>query len=215
MSERRSPSVGGGSTSRIPRGATRPRQNLSPRLNYPFAPVFHERTTNEDDALLSNNLWKLARKTGTLNLTNKGMARGELSLPLIVSLVAASLSVVVTAERTKRWQSILKMQADKVEQLQPQQRPQQRPQPTWSDVVDISSLWLLSMWWSNLALTGHRRCRANYTLRLAASVSAMSFRHCLRPFDRLVCAVRLLLSEVLLDRSLVGESPFILQDCVL
>lgn len=145
MSERRLPSVGQGSTSRIPRGATRPRQNLSPRLNYPFAPVFHERTTNEDDAVLSNTLWKLARKTGTLNLANKGMARGELALPLIISLVAASLSVVVTGERMKRWQSILNMQADKVEQLQPQQqRPQQR-QPTWSDVVDISSLWLLSM----------------------------------------------------------------------
>lgn len=214
MSERRLPSVGQGSTSRIPRGATRPRQNLSPRLNYPFAPVFHERTTNEDDAVLSNTLWKLARKTGTLNLANKGMARGELPLPLIISLVAASLSVVVTGERMKRWQSILNMQADKVEQLQPQQqRPQQR-QPTWSDVVDISSLWLLSMWWSNLTLTGHRRCCANYTLRLAASVSNISFRHSLRTFDRLVCAVRLPLSEVLLDITR-REFPFILQDCVL
>ncbi|KRF78315.1 leucine-rich repeat-containing protein 40 isoform X2 [Drosophila virilis] len=61
--------------SRIPRGAARPRQGPSPRNNYSFQPVFHERTNMEDDALLSDNLWKLARKTGTLNMTNKGMSR--------------------------------------------------------------------------------------------------------------------------------------------
>ncbi|XP_064550396.1 leucine-rich repeat-containing protein 40 isoform X3 [Drosophila montana] len=60
--------------SRIPRGAARPRRGLSPRNNYSFQPVFHERTNMEDDALLSDNLWKLARKTGTLNMTNKGMS---------------------------------------------------------------------------------------------------------------------------------------------
>lgn len=63
--------------SRIPRGAARPRQGPSPRNNYSFQPVFHERTNMEDDALLSDNLWKLARKTGTLNMTNKGMSRGK------------------------------------------------------------------------------------------------------------------------------------------
>ncbi|XP_017968997.1 leucine-rich repeat-containing protein 40 isoform X6 [Drosophila navojoa] len=61
--------------SRIPRAAARPRQSLSPRINYAFQPVFHERTSKEDDTLLTDTLWKLARKTGTLNLTNKGMAR--------------------------------------------------------------------------------------------------------------------------------------------
>ncbi|XP_023163462.2 leucine-rich repeat-containing protein 40 isoform X6 [Drosophila hydei] len=66
--------------SRIPRGAARPRQGPSPRQglsprNYSFVPVFHERTSKEDDTLLTDNLWKLARKTGTLNLANKGMAR--------------------------------------------------------------------------------------------------------------------------------------------
>ncbi|KRG01168.1 uncharacterized protein Dmoj_GI24424, isoform D [Drosophila mojavensis] len=61
--------------SRIPRAAARPRQSLSPRNNYAFQPVFHERTSKEDDTLLTDTLWKLARKTGTLNLTNKGMAR--------------------------------------------------------------------------------------------------------------------------------------------
>ncbi|KAM8703041.1 hypothetical protein ACLKA7_005390 [Drosophila subpalustris] len=63
------------SVSRIPRGAARPRQGLSPRINHSFAPVFHERTHDEDAAILSDHLWKLARKTGHLNLANKGMAR--------------------------------------------------------------------------------------------------------------------------------------------
>ncbi|XP_034487087.1 leucine-rich repeat-containing protein 40 isoform X2 [Drosophila innubila] len=61
--------------SRIPRGAARPRQGLSPRINHSFVPVFHERSNNEDNAVLTDNLWKLARKTGNLNLANKGMAR--------------------------------------------------------------------------------------------------------------------------------------------
>ncbi|ALC46792.1 f-cup [Drosophila busckii] len=61
--------------SRIPRVSPRPRQSLTPRIRSAVQPVFHERSNNEDNALLSNDLWKLARKTGTLNLTNKGMAR--------------------------------------------------------------------------------------------------------------------------------------------
>ncbi|KAM8703043.1 hypothetical protein ACLKA7_005390 [Drosophila subpalustris] len=73
------------SVSRIPRGAARPRQGLSPRINHSFAPVFHERTHDEDAAILSDHLWKLARKTGHLNLANKGMAR------------------VVTTEQLNRW----------------------------------------------------------------------------------------------------------------
>ncbi|KAH8414663.1 hypothetical protein KR215_011737, partial [Drosophila sulfurigaster] len=61
-------------TSRIPtRGAARPR--LSPRINQSFRPVFHERANAEDAALLTNTLWKQARKSGNLSLTNKGMAR--------------------------------------------------------------------------------------------------------------------------------------------
>ncbi|EDW25000.1 GL24452 [Drosophila persimilis] len=77
-----------GSTSRIPRCAQRPRQMASanrfhqmaasprpsPRPNYSFQPVFHERTTHEDDTVLTQELWKLARKSGTLNLSNKGLA---------------------------------------------------------------------------------------------------------------------------------------------
>ncbi|KAL7726874.1 hypothetical protein ACLKA6_000891 [Drosophila palustris] len=73
------------SVSRIPRGAARPRQGLSPRINHSFVPVFHERSHDEDAAILSDNLWKLARKTGNLNLANKGMAR------------------VVTSEQLNRW----------------------------------------------------------------------------------------------------------------
>ncbi|XP_033234676.1 leucine-rich repeat-containing protein 40 isoform X4 [Drosophila pseudoobscura] len=77
-----------GSTSRIPRCAQRPRQMASanrfhqmaasprpsPRPNYSFQPVFHERKTHEDDTVLTQELWKLARKSGTLNLSNKGLA---------------------------------------------------------------------------------------------------------------------------------------------
>ncbi|KAH8311332.1 hypothetical protein KR044_005721 [Drosophila immigrans] len=69
------------SASRIPRGAARPRQGaparqgLSPRINHSFLPVFHEREIDEDAALLTNTLWKQARKSGTLSLPNKGMAR--------------------------------------------------------------------------------------------------------------------------------------------
>ncbi|XP_032597389.1 leucine-rich repeat-containing protein 40 isoform X3 [Drosophila grimshawi] len=61
--------------SKIPRGSAKIRQGPTPRQKYSLQPVFHERSKHEDDSLLSNNLWKLARKTGTLNLTNKGMAR--------------------------------------------------------------------------------------------------------------------------------------------
>lgn len=77
MSARQNLGTSCAGASRIPRAAARPRQSLSPRNNYSFQPVFHERTTKEDDTLLTDSLWKLARKTGTLNLTNKGMARGR------------------------------------------------------------------------------------------------------------------------------------------
>ncbi|BFF92870.1 leucine-rich repeat-containing protein 40 [Drosophila madeirensis] len=84
---------GSGSASRIPRCAQRPRQMAasprspqmaasprprmaaSPRPNYAFQPLFHERATHEDDTVLTQELWKLARKSGTLNLSNKGLAR--------------------------------------------------------------------------------------------------------------------------------------------
>ncbi|XP_030369989.1 leucine-rich repeat-containing protein 40 isoform X2 [Scaptodrosophila lebanonensis] len=58
--------------SRIPR--TRPRVATRPNLSF-LNPVFHERSQAEDDGVLSQQLWKLARKTGTLNLSNKGLAR--------------------------------------------------------------------------------------------------------------------------------------------
>ncbi|KAH8388453.1 hypothetical protein KR093_006575 [Drosophila rubida] len=69
--------------SRIPRGAARPRQStiatarpsFSPRMNHSFLPVFHERASAEDAALLTPTLWKQARKSGALSLQNKGMAR--------------------------------------------------------------------------------------------------------------------------------------------
>ncbi|XP_034113488.1 leucine-rich repeat-containing protein 40 isoform X1 [Drosophila albomicans] len=74
QSEQSSKNNFGNGTSRIPtRGAARPR--LSPRINQSFRPVFHERANAEDAALLTNTLWKQARKSGNLSLTNKGMAR--------------------------------------------------------------------------------------------------------------------------------------------
>nr|NP_731852.2 flyers-cup, isoform A [Drosophila melanogaster]AAF54977.3 flyers-cup, isoform A [Drosophila melanogaster] len=66
------------STSRIPRSAQSPRQASvvhSPRTNCAFRPIFHERSTHEDDQVLTQELWKLARKSGTLNLSNKALAR--------------------------------------------------------------------------------------------------------------------------------------------
>ncbi|KAH8382664.1 hypothetical protein KR009_004680 [Drosophila setifemur] len=63
------------SASKIPRCAPRPRQMQTPKPNYSFRPVFHERTNDEDDSVLTQQLWKLARKTGVLNLANKGLAR--------------------------------------------------------------------------------------------------------------------------------------------
>ncbi|KPU79886.1 uncharacterized protein Dana_GF18150, isoform B [Drosophila ananassae] len=69
------PSASRGTSSRIPRCAQKPRQIPSPRINYSFRPVFHERTTEEDDSILTQQLWKLARRSGTLNLSNKGLAR--------------------------------------------------------------------------------------------------------------------------------------------
>ncbi|XP_065721934.2 leucine-rich repeat-containing protein 40 isoform X3 [Drosophila suzukii] len=67
------------SASRIPRCAPSPRQTppaaLSPRPNYSFRPIFHERSNHEDDQVLTQQLWKLARKSGTLNLSNKALAR--------------------------------------------------------------------------------------------------------------------------------------------
>ncbi|XP_017035690.1 leucine-rich repeat-containing protein 40 isoform X2 [Drosophila kikkawai] len=72
----------GGAASRIPRCAPPQRQRQtpttmarSPRINCSFRPVFHERTTNEDDSVLTQQLWKLARKTGHLNLSNKALAK--------------------------------------------------------------------------------------------------------------------------------------------
>ncbi|XP_050745283.1 leucine-rich repeat-containing protein 40 isoform X1 [Drosophila biarmipes] len=65
--------------SRIPRCAQSPRQTPpvahSPRPNYSFRPIFHERSNHEDDQVLTQQLWKLARKSGTLNLSNKALAR--------------------------------------------------------------------------------------------------------------------------------------------
>ncbi|XP_017047062.1 leucine-rich repeat-containing protein 40 isoform X3 [Drosophila ficusphila] len=74
----RQPARGNSTTSRIPRCAQSPRVKPtahSPRSNYSFRPVFHERTTDEDDSVLTQQLWKLARKSGTLNLSNKALAR--------------------------------------------------------------------------------------------------------------------------------------------
>ncbi|XP_020817814.1 leucine-rich repeat-containing protein 40 isoform X5 [Drosophila serrata] len=71
----------GGTASRIPRCAPSQRQRQtattmarSPRPKSSFRPVFHERTTEEDDSILTQQLWKLARKTGNLNLSNKALA---------------------------------------------------------------------------------------------------------------------------------------------
>ncbi|XP_070073869.1 leucine-rich repeat-containing protein 40 isoform X3 [Drosophila takahashii] len=67
------------SASRIPRCAPSPRQTPpvahSPRPSYSFRPIFHERSNHEDDQVLTQQLWKLARKSGTLNLSNKALAR--------------------------------------------------------------------------------------------------------------------------------------------
>ncbi|XP_016969730.2 leucine-rich repeat-containing protein 40 isoform X3 [Drosophila rhopaloa] len=80
MSDRTGRGRGGAtsSTSRIPRCAQSPRQipvAHSPRSNYSFRPLFHERSSQEDDSVLTQQLWKLARKSGTLNLSNKALAR--------------------------------------------------------------------------------------------------------------------------------------------
>ncbi|KMZ03751.1 leucine-rich repeat-containing protein 40 isoform X3 [Drosophila simulans] len=78
MSDKVGRGRGNPSTSRIPRCAQSPRQATvvhSPRTNCAFRPIFHERSTHEDDQVLTQELWKLARKSGTLNLSNKALAR--------------------------------------------------------------------------------------------------------------------------------------------
>ncbi|KRK03620.1 leucine-rich repeat-containing protein 40 isoform X3 [Drosophila yakuba] len=78
MSDRASRGRGNPTSSRIPRCAQSPRQAPvahSPRPSCAFRPIFHERTTHEDDQVLTQQLWKLARKSGTLNLSNKALAR--------------------------------------------------------------------------------------------------------------------------------------------
>ncbi|EDW84570.1 uncharacterized protein Dwil_GK13066 [Drosophila willistoni] len=67
---------GSATGSRIPR-SNPPQRPIPPRPrpNYSFQPVFHERQTREDDAVLTKQLWKLARRSGNLNLSNKGLAR--------------------------------------------------------------------------------------------------------------------------------------------
>lgn len=40
-------------------------------------PVFHKREKSEDNNELSDKLLKLARKTGTLNLSSRGLATGK------------------------------------------------------------------------------------------------------------------------------------------
>lgn len=40
-------------------------------------PVFHKREKSEDNKELSDKLLKLARKTGTLNLSGRGLATGK------------------------------------------------------------------------------------------------------------------------------------------
>ncbi|XP_033162811.1 leucine-rich repeat-containing protein 40 isoform X3 [Drosophila mauritiana] len=78
MSDKAARGRGNPSTSRIPRCAQSPRQAPvvhSPRTNCAFRPIFHERSTHEDDQVLTQELWKLARKSGTLNLSNKALAR--------------------------------------------------------------------------------------------------------------------------------------------
>ncbi|XP_039494751.1 leucine-rich repeat-containing protein 40 isoform X3 [Drosophila santomea] len=78
MSDRASRGRGNPTSSRIPRCAQSPRRAPvahSPRPSCAFRPIFHERTTHEDDQVLTQQLWKLARKSGTLNLSNKALAR--------------------------------------------------------------------------------------------------------------------------------------------
>ncbi|XP_026835973.1 leucine-rich repeat-containing protein 40 isoform X1 [Drosophila erecta] len=78
MSDRASKGRGNPTISRIPRCAQSPRQAPvahSPRPSCSFRPIFHERSTHEDDQVLTQQLWKLARKSGTLNLSNKALAR--------------------------------------------------------------------------------------------------------------------------------------------
>lgn len=40
-------------------------------------PVFHKREKSEDNTVLSEKLLKLARKTGALNLSGRGLATGK------------------------------------------------------------------------------------------------------------------------------------------
>ncbi|XP_043656083.1 leucine-rich repeat-containing protein 40 isoform X3 [Drosophila teissieri] len=78
MSDRAGRGRGNPTSSRIPRCAQSPRQAPvahSPRPSCAFRPIFHERTTHEDDQVLTQQLWKLARKSGTMNLSNKALAR--------------------------------------------------------------------------------------------------------------------------------------------
>uniref|UniRef100_A0A6P4FNQ1 Uncharacterized protein LOC108053947 isoform X1 n=1 Tax=Drosophila rhopaloa TaxID=1041015 RepID=A0A6P4FNQ1_DRORH len=121
MSDRTGRGRGGvtSSTSRIPRCAQSPRQipvAHSPRSNYSFRPLFHERSSQEDDSVLTQQLWKLARKSGTLNLSNKALAR------------------VVSQEQLRRWKS----------KVTP--RPNKEGCLSWSPgFVESSALWFQFM----------------------------------------------------------------------
>ncbi|KAI8044490.1 hypothetical protein M5D96_000659 [Drosophila gunungcola] len=105
-------------SSRIPRCASSPRQmSHSPKPNYSFRPLFHERTTTEDNSVLTQELWKLARKSGTLNLSNKALARA-----------------VVTQEQLRRWKSKVP------------RRSSPKGLVSWSPgFVDSSALWFQFM----------------------------------------------------------------------
>ena len=63
-----------GTTARVMRPPARHSQRPTLRnLN----PVFHKREKSEDNNELSEKLLKLARKTGTLNLSSRGLATGK------------------------------------------------------------------------------------------------------------------------------------------
>lgn len=51
-------------------------QTKNPRLQN-LNPLFHFKTPKEDDKILTKTLLSQARKSGVLNLSNRGLAFGE------------------------------------------------------------------------------------------------------------------------------------------
>lgn len=54
----------------------KPLQTKNPRLQH-LNPMFHFKTPKEDDKILTKSLLMQARKSGVLNLSNKGLSFGR------------------------------------------------------------------------------------------------------------------------------------------